>query len=53
MRFYLRWLINPIVEQQNNANAAVVETVAPLLAVDAEVRAMLAAQRAQHASPPR
>jgi hypothetical protein len=53
MRFYLRWLINPIVEQQNNANAAVVETVAPLLAVDAEVRAMLAAQRAQHSAPPR
>jgi hypothetical protein len=53
MRFYLRWLINPIVEQQNNANAATVETVAPLLAADAEVRATLAAQRAQRNLPPR
>jgi hypothetical protein len=52
IRFYLRWLINPIVEQQNNANAAVVDTVAPLLAADAEVRAMLAARRARHISPP-
>jgi hypothetical protein len=52
IRFYLRWLINPIVEQQNNANAAVVETVAPLLAADAEVRAALAAQRARRAPPP-
>jgi hypothetical protein len=52
IRFYLRWLINPIVEQQNNANAATVETVAPLLATDAEVRATLAAQRARHSSSP-
>jgi hypothetical protein len=53
MRFYLRWLINPIVEQQNNANTATVETVAPLLAADAEVRATLAAQRARRSLPPR
>lgn len=45
-RFYLRWLINPIVEQQNAFNAAVATAVAPLLAADAEVRVMVAAQRA-------
>jgi predicted nucleic acid-binding protein len=47
IRFYLRWLINPIVEQQNTFHAALTRTVTPLLRVDAEVRALLAARRAR------
>lgn len=46
LRQYLRWLINPIVEQQNGYNAAVTETVSPLRSVDAELRFRLAALRA-------
>jgi hypothetical protein len=52
-RFYLRWLINPIVEQQNSFNAAVTEAIDPLLNADAEVRTGAAAQRARRANPDR
>ncbi len=50
VRRYLRWLINPIVEQQNAFNAAAAETVAALLAADAQVRFDLAARRANRRS---
>lgn len=46
-RFYLRWMINPIVEQQNACNAAIVDMVPHLIATDADMRAELAAQRAR------
>lgn len=45
IRFYLRWLINPIVEQQNACNAAVSAAIPPMIATDAELRAVLAALR--------
>jgi hypothetical protein len=48
VRRYLRWLINPVVEQQNSFNAAVVEAIVPMLATDAELRAAVAAVRANH-----
>jgi hypothetical protein len=47
LRQYLRWLINPIVEQQNSANAALSVAVAPLIAADGELRARLAGLRAR------
>jgi hypothetical protein len=47
IRQYLRWLINPIVEQQNSANAAMSAAMAPLIAADGELRARLAALRAR------
>jgi hypothetical protein len=47
IRQYLRWMINPIVEQQNAANAAIAETLPHLLAADAELRAGVAAARSQ------
>lgn len=47
LRQYLRWMVNPIVEQQNGANAAITAAVPPLLAADGELRARLAALRAQ------
>jgi hypothetical protein len=47
VRQYLRWLINPIVEQQNGCNAAIAETSMQLAAVDGELRARVAALRAQ------
>lgn len=47
VRQYLRWMINPIVEQQNGANAAIAESLPHLLAADAELRAQVAALRAQ------
>jgi hypothetical protein len=50
VRRYLRWYINPIVEQQNAFNAAAAETVAALLAADAQVRFDLAARRANRRS---
>jgi hypothetical protein len=50
VRRYLRWLINPIVEQQNAFNAAAAETAAVLLTADAQVRFDLAARRAQRRS---
>jgi hypothetical protein len=44
-RFYLRWLINPIVEQQNSFNTALTGAITPLLRIDAHVRAEVAARR--------
>ena len=41
LRQYLRWMLNPIVEQQNAANAALAGAVPHLLAADAELRANL------------
>ena len=46
VRQYLRWYINPIVEQQNAANAALADALPRLAAADAELRARLAALRA-------
>ncbi len=48
MRRYLRWLINPIVEQQNAFNTALTQTVATLLTADVELRFRLARHRAAH-----
>lgn len=45
-RRYLRWLVNPIVEQQNNANAAFSAAVRRMIDLDAERRAEVAARRA-------
>lgn len=53
IRYYLRWLINPIVEQQNSFNAALNEMVGPMLNADAELRARLAALRARASSSSR
>jgi hypothetical protein len=50
VRRYLRWLVNPLVAQQNAHNAAVVQALRALFAVDAEARAELAAQRAGSSS---
>lgn len=47
VRRYLRWYINPIVEQQNAANAAFTIALARLIALDAARRAEVAALRAQ------
>lgn len=47
LRQYLRWMINPIVEQQNGANAALTAALPPLLAADGELRARLAALRSR------
>jgi hypothetical protein len=49
MRLYLRWLINPIVEQQNGWNTALAAAVPHLIAADQAARSMQAAQRAQRA----
>jgi hypothetical protein len=46
VRRYLRWLINPIVEQQNNANQATTRALQQLILLDAEQRAEIAALRA-------
>jgi|HigsolmetaAR202D_1030399.scaffolds.fasta_scaffold04281_2 hypothetical protein len=43
VRQYLRWLINPIVEQQNAFNVALSESVAPVLAIERELARKLAA----------
>ena len=45
-RRYLRWYINPIVEQQNGANAAITAALLALLRLDAERRTQVAALRA-------
>ena len=47
VRRYLRWYINPIVEQQNAANAAFTGALLRLIALDAERRAEVAAIRAR------
>ncbi|MDQ2997973.1 MAG: hypothetical protein M3R61_13090 [Chloroflexota bacterium] len=47
VRRYLRWYINPIVEQQNAANAATSVALLALIRLDAERRAQVAALRAK------
>lgn len=47
VRRYLRWYINPIVEQQNAANSAISAALIACVRLDAELRAQIAAQRAQ------
>jgi hypothetical protein len=47
-RRYLRWYINPIVEQQNAANAAITAALLALTRLDAERRAQVAAIRARN-----
>lgn len=49
VRQYLRWMINPIVEQQNAANDALVAALENLARVDAARRADIAALRARRA----
>lgn len=48
VRRYLRWYINPIVEQQNAANAAFLVALMRLISLDAVRRAMIARYRADH-----
>ncbi len=45
IRQYLRWMINPIVEQQNAFNEALAAAVPHLLAADGELRARVASLR--------
>jgi hypothetical protein len=47
VRRYLRWYINPIVEQQNAANATISVALLALIRLDAERRAQVAARRAR------
>src|SRR6185503_20864221 len=47
VRRYLRWYINPIVEQQNAYNAATTVALLALIRLDAERRAQVAALRAR------
>jgi hypothetical protein len=47
VRRYLRWYINPIVEQQNAANVAITVALLRVIALDAERRAEMAALRAR------
>ncbi|KPV51201.1 hypothetical protein SE17_22575 [Kouleothrix aurantiaca] len=49
VRRYLRWYINPIVEQQNAANAAITAALLAGIRLDAERRAQVAALRAARA----
>jgi len=49
VRRYLRWYINPIVEQQNAANAATTVALLALIRLDAERRAQVASLRAAKA----
>jgi hypothetical protein len=46
VRRYLRWYVNPIVEQQNGANAAITAALLAMIRLDAERRAQVAALRA-------
>jgi predicted nucleic acid-binding protein len=46
VRRYLRWYINPIVEQQNAANTAISVAVLNIIRIDAERRARIATRRA-------
>jgi hypothetical protein len=46
VRRYLRWYINPIVEQQNAANAAIGAALLAIIRLDAERRAQVANLRA-------
>ena len=52
-RRYLRWYINPIVEQQNGANVAITAALLALLRLDAERRTQVAALRAAKAKSKR
>ncbi|MCS6940916.1 MAG: hypothetical protein RMJ55_14695 [Roseiflexaceae bacterium] len=52
VRQYLRWLINPIVEQQNAANEALTAALRTLIRVDAAFRADVAAFRASRQRRP-
>lgn len=47
VRRYLRWYVNPIVEQQNAANAAITAALVALIRLDAERRAQVASVRSQ------
>ena len=47
VRRYLRWYINPIVEQQNAANAATTAALLSIIQLDADRRAEIAALRSQ------
>lgn len=47
VRRYLRWYINPIVEQQNAANAAITAALLAGMHLDAERRAEVASLRSQ------
>ena len=47
VRRYLRWYVNPIVEQQNTANLAISAALLAFVRLDAERRASAAAQRAR------
>jgi hypothetical protein len=47
VRRYLRWYMNPIVEQQNAANAATTVALLALIRLDAERRARVAYLRSQ------
>jgi hypothetical protein len=51
VRQYLRWLINPIVDQQNAYNDAVTRSIQQLSRRDSELRAAIAALRARRARP--
>ncbi|GAB4111314.1 MAG: hypothetical protein Fur005_20910 [Roseiflexaceae bacterium] len=51
VRQYLRWLINPIVDQQNAYNDAVTGSIRQLSNRDGELRAEIAALRARRARP--
>jgi hypothetical protein len=48
VRRYLRWYINPIVEQQNAFNDVSARTLRLLIAENAELRAEIAALKAGH-----
>jgi hypothetical protein len=47
VRRYLRWYVNPIVEQQNTANAAITAALLAFIRLDAERRAQVANLRAK------
>lgn len=47
VRQYLRWLINPVVQQQNAANGTITAVLAALAQADGERRAQVAALRAK------
>jgi Arc/MetJ family transcription regulator len=49
VRRYLRWYINPIVEQQNAANVTITAALLAMVRLDAERRATVAARRARNA----
>ncbi|WP_129630555.1 hypothetical protein [Candidatus Oscillochloris fontis] len=47
VRRYLRWYINPIVEQQNSFNDASARAIRQLIAANSELRAQVAELRSQ------